>query len=85
MQFVLGKQITLGCLAPDWDFEKPHVPVALGQAQAGSGGAVALQNRVVSVLCCSMHIVSKQQDRNSCSYISSLFYEWIGNFVTVSP
>lgn len=27
---------------------------------------------MVSVLCCSMHIVSKQQDRNSSSYISSL-------------
>lgn len=44
----------------------------LGQAQAVSGGTVALENRAVSVLCCSIHIVSKQQDRNSSSYISSL-------------
>lgn len=84
MQLVLGKQITVGCLAPDWDLEKPDVPVPLGQAQAGSGGAVALQNRVVSVLCCSMHIVSKQQNRNSPSYISNMFYKWIDNCVTVS-
>ncbi|RMB98392.1 hypothetical protein DUI87_25298 [Hirundo rustica rustica] len=58
IQFVQGKQITLGCPAPDLYLEKPHVPLPLGQVQAVSGGTVALQNRLVSVLCCSMHMVS---------------------------
>lgn len=81
LQFFLGKQIPPGCLAPDLYLGKPHVPVPLGQAQGVSGGAVALQNRVVSVLCCSMHTVGKQQDRNSSSYISSLIGFLIACFV----
>lgn len=61
---------------------KPDVPVPLGQAQAVSAGAVALQNRVVSVLFCSVTIVGKQQDRNSSSCISSLMGFLLACFIT---